>query len=125
MTRREFTRKTKAQAFARCGGNCEVCGVRLAPGKFRYDHILPDVLGGEPTLENCKVQCVACDAPKTAADIGRIRKADRQRDKHTGASDRPSRFRSRGFEPSVPQRRASRPLSPEKQLPPRRIGGEP
>ena len=84
-SRREFTRKTKAQAFARADGHCEVCRTRLVPGKFRYDHILPDVLGGEPTLENCKVQCVACDAPKTADDIRRIRKADRQRDKSSGA----------------------------------------
>jgi 5-methylcytosine-specific restriction endonuclease McrA len=85
MSRREFSRKTKAQAFARAEGKCEVCSARLAPGKFRYDHRIPDALGGEPTLENCVVQCVACDAPKTATDVARIRKADRQRDKHNRA----------------------------------------
>lgn len=116
--RREFSRKTRAQAFERSKGCCEVCGARLAPGKFRYDHILPDVLGGEPTLENCKVQCVACDAPKTADDIKRIRKADRQRDKHNGAMGRkpwPKKLR----QPAPPQNRASTPLT--KPLPPRRI----
>ena len=113
--RREFSRKTRAQAFERSKGCCEVCGTRLVPGKFRYDHILPDVLGGPPTLENCKVQCVTCDAPKTADDIRRIRKADRQRDKHTGAA-LPSQ---RGFRRSPPQQRASSPLT--KPLPPRRL----
>lgn len=116
--RREFSRKTKAQAFQRANGNCEVCTARLTPGKFRYDHILPDVLGGEPTLENCKVQCLACDAPKTADDIRRIRKADRQRDRHTGAIAKPSQLRSAGFPKASPQRRASSPLI--KTMPDRR-----
>lgn len=116
--RREFSRKTKAKAFERAGGNCEVCGSRLSVGKFRYDHILPDVLGGEPTLENCKVQCLACDAPKTAADIARIRKADRQRDKHTGAFAKRRQIQSAGFPSSPPQARATTPLA--KRMPPRR-----
>ncbi|MEZ2410494.1 HNH endonuclease [Bosea sp. RCC_152_1] len=116
--RREFSRKTRAQAFERSKGHCEACGAHLMPGKFRYDHILPDALGGEPTLENCKVQCVTCDAPKTAADVTRIRKADRQRDKHTGAYERkkwPKQIRR----PAPPQCRATAPLS--KPLPPRRF----
>lgn len=115
--RREFSRKTKAQAFQRAGGNCEVCTARLTPGKFRYDHRLPDALGGDPTLENCVVQCLACDAPKTADDIRRIRKADRQRDKHNGATARKP-WPKRPKTPAPPQRRASSPLS--KQLPVRR-----
>lgn len=118
--RREFSRKTKAQAFTRSKGCCEVCGVRLSVGKFRYDHILPDALGGDPTLENCKVQCSSCDAPKTADDIRRIRKADRARDKHTGALAKPAFPQSRGFDKRPAQRRASAPLA--KQMPPRRLG---
>lgn len=83
--RTEFTRKVKALAFQRANGECEICTARLMPGKFRYDHRLPDALGGEPTLENCVVQCIACDKPKTADDVRRIRKADRQRAAHIGA----------------------------------------
>ncbi len=89
--RTEFTRKTKALAFQRSNGNCEICTAKLMPGKFRYDHKLPDWLGGEPTLENCVVQCLSCDAPKTADDIRTIRKVQRVRDKHTGAIKRTSR----------------------------------
>jgi 5-methylcytosine-specific restriction protein A len=84
MTRREFPNKVKAAAFQRANGNCEICGARLTVGKFRYDHRLPDALGGEPTLDNCVVQCLPCDKPKTAADVTRIRKADRQRNRHLG-----------------------------------------
>lgn len=84
MTRREFPNKVKKAAYQRANGYCEICGAVLTVGKFRYDHRLPDALGGEPTLENCVVQCLPCDKPKTAADVTRIRKADRQRYRHLG-----------------------------------------
>ena len=62
------------------------------PGKFRYDHTLPDWLGGEPTLENCKVLCSSCDSEKTyQGDVPRIAKAKRQRARHIGAETRASR----------------------------------
>lgn len=83
--RQEFSRKVMAAAFQRAGGKCETCGAHLRPGKFQYDHILPDVLGGEPALENCRVLCTPCHAGKTADDVRRTRKADRQRDRHIGA----------------------------------------
>lgn len=96
--RTEFSAKVKAQAFERSGGFCEKldaegkrCGLKLQTGKFRYDHILPDWLGGEATLENCCVQCLACDAPKTAADQTRIAKTKRQHLAHIGAKARKGR----------------------------------
>lgn len=89
--RREFSTKTKAAAWERSQGLCEHvsngirCGLPLHHGKYTYDHILPDWLGGEPTLENCQVlgRC-CCDKPKTAADQGRIAKTKRQRNAHAG-----------------------------------------
>jgi 5-methylcytosine-specific restriction protein A len=84
MTRREFPAKIRLAAYERAGGHCEVCTAKLYPGKFRYDHRIPDALGGEPTLQNCVVQCVACDAPKTAADQTTIAKSKRIRAKHAG-----------------------------------------
>jgi 5-methylcytosine-specific restriction protein A len=84
MTRREFPAKVRLAAYERAGGHCEVCTAKLYPGKFRYDHRIPDALGGEPALENCVVQCVACDAPKTAADQTTIAKSKRIRAKHAG-----------------------------------------
>ena len=85
MARREFNRKTRAAVFLRANGHCEECKAKLKVGEGEVDHILPDALGGEPTLENAKLLCRVCHAPKTADDIRRIRKADRMRDKHRGA----------------------------------------
>lgn len=87
MTRREFPKAIKVAAFDRAKGRCEECTARLVPGKFEYDHDLPDGLGGEPTLENCVVRCTSCHNPKTAKhDIPMIAKAKRSRAKHLGAA---------------------------------------
>lgn len=58
--------RSKVAAFERCRGRCEDCGARLVPGKFEYDHVNPDGLGGEPVLDNCAVRCSTCHALKTA-----------------------------------------------------------
>jgi 5-methylcytosine-specific restriction protein A len=89
--RQEFSKKVRLAAWDRCGGHCEGCTAKLYPGKFTYDHIIPDWMGGEPTLENCQVICSACDKPKTAKDQGDIAKAKRIRAKHAGIR-KPSRF---------------------------------
>ena len=95
--RREFSAKVCAAAFQRADGRCEGerngdrCGTRLTVGKFRYDHILPDWLGGEPTLANCQVICMACDGAKTQADQTRIAKTKRIRARHIGAVSPSSR----------------------------------
>lgn len=94
MPRREFSAKVKVAAFARCGGLCEKCSARLSPGKIDYDHIIPDALGGEPTLDNCAVLCRSCHrgaGSKTSADVKIIAKAKRVAAKHTGAKAAPRR----------------------------------
>lgn len=101
MTRREFSKKTRAEAFMRCGGLCEGCGARLKTGEGEYDHRIPDALGGEPTLDNCQVLCVPCHrgaGAKTAQDVKAIAKVKRIQMKHSGAwpaSKTP--IKSRGF----------------------------
>lgn len=89
--RTEFTTKTKTLAFERSKGNCEKCGNKLFTGKFRYDHIIPDWMGGDNSLENCCVQCIDCDKPKTANDQKNIGKTRRIRNKHIGIKKK-SRF---------------------------------
>jgi len=84
--RRNFPAKVKAAAFERANGKCESCTGKLYPGRFHYDHDIPDGLGGEPTLDNCVVRCTACHGVKTAKqDIPMIAKADRLKAKHIGA----------------------------------------
>ena len=77
--RKEFPARVKLAAWQRAGGRCEAdgCGALLMPGRFRYDHRIPDQMGGEPTLKNCQVICAECDKPKTATDQGDIAKAKR------------------------------------------------
>lgn len=117
--RREFSQSVRKLAFARCckpNGipKCENCGHELRAGNIEYEHLDPDGLGGEPTLENCGVWCaVPCSSKKThAVDNPRMRKADRVLKKTYGLE--PSKrqpIRSAGFRKPDPQRRASTPVS--------------
>jgi hypothetical protein len=85
--RKEFSAKVKAAALRRCmlGGSkpgvpqCEGCGVDLSPRTGTiFEHVTADGLGGEPTLENCKVHCFTCAEIKTLTeDNPRMAKADR------------------------------------------------
>jgi hypothetical protein len=85
--RREFSKAVKRDAFLRANGKCdgEQCGARLTVGKFHYDHDIADGLGGEPTLENCKVLCHACHSVKTRThDVPAIAKTKRISDRAKG-----------------------------------------
>ena len=100
--RKEFPARVKAAALKRCmsvGGvpRCEGmietlrerCGYVLTAGGTFYDHIQPDGLGGEPTLENCQVLCRTCHDAKTfGEDNPRMTKADNQRKRHFGIKAR-------------------------------------
>ena len=85
LTRTEFPLAVKKAAFARaCKRDgmpkCEApgCGRIIRAGHLRYEHIHPDGLGGEPTLENCGVWCDVCADRKTfTEDNPRMQKADR------------------------------------------------
>lgn len=90
--RREFPPKVRVAAFERAGGVCEHrasgvrCSTKLRPGDLFYDHVIPDALGGEPTIENCQCLCKAHHDPKTREeDVPRIAKAKRQARNHIGA----------------------------------------
>jgi len=87
-TRREFPDVVKKEAFKRSGGFCECdqkCGVPLITGNIRYNHRIPDWMGGEPTLDNCQVLTRNCDKPVTAKDQSNIAKAKRVHVKNIGA----------------------------------------
>jgi len=83
--RLEFSRKVRAAIIARAAGKCEACTAVLRPGEGEVDHILPCSLGGKPDIANGWLLCRLCHVEKSATDIRRTRKADRQRDKATGA----------------------------------------
>lgn len=121
MTRREFSKGVRAKAADRSKGLCEGCGVKLPVGGYHFDHDVPDGLGGEPTVENCRVLCLPCHKVKTIEhDNPRMQKADRQRKSIALGIRKPPTIQSRGFSKAHPQRRASSPLRQDKQLPQRR-----
>lgn len=119
MSRREFPRKVKAAAIARANGHCERCKAALKKGEAEVDHILEDALGGEPVLANAQVLCRVCHTAKTAERVRMIRKADRQRDKDTGAIRPKQAIKSRGFDTS--QHKAKRVAKTINQLPRKRL----
>lgn len=112
MPRRDFPRKIKAAAIASAAGHCERCKAVLKKGGVEVDHILEDALGGEPVLANAQVLCRPCHAEKTAERIAKIRKADRQRDKASGAI-RPKQSIAA---PPKPEKPAAKPMPPRRSL---------
>lgn len=111
MARKEFTRKIRTAAIERAAGHCEKCKAALKKGEAEVDHILPDVLGGEPVLANAQVLCKVCHTEKTADDIRRTRQADRQRDKNNGAIKPSSKLATKDKQP----KRLTKQLPPRKR----------
>lgn len=111
MPRRNFSDRVRQCALDRSGGKCQGCGNPLQDGKFAYDHIIPDALGGEPVLSNCQVLCDkfegSCHWQKTyREDFGRIAKAKRVGQKHRGEYRKPKFvMKSRGFDKNGPKRK--------------------
>lgn len=124
-TRTEFPQSVRKPAFARCcqqapdgvenlpgRPQCENCGVELRSGNIVYEHVTPDGLGGEPTLDNCKVFCrKICATKKTIdEDNPRMAKADAVLKRTYDLEPAKRKIQSRGFPQSKPQRTASRPI---------------
>lgn len=97
LERREFPQAVRKAAFRRCCRNgqphCETCGIALSARTGTiYEHVVPDGLGGEPTLDNCKVHCRNCADVKTRTeDIPRMAKADRALKKAFGLQPKKTR----------------------------------
>lgn len=100
--RKEFPAKIKFARWQHCGGHCENCGRKLFTGDIRYDHHIPDQLGGEPVFENCRVLCVDCHEVKTSMlDVPDIAKAKRRERAHAGIKRPRTITRWRRFDGSV------------------------
>lgn len=115
--RREFPQDVRKAALKRATRNskvfCETCGNECNERNgIIFEHIVPDGLGGEPTLDNCKVHCKTCADVKThTEDNPRMRKADRTIKARFNLKPTPrAKIQSRGFAKSEPQRRASAPI---------------
>jgi 5-methylcytosine-specific restriction endonuclease McrA len=98
LPRKEFSKAVKVAVIKRATKDnnvyCEGCSV-LAK-KWEIDHITPDGLLGEPTLENAKLLCQICHSEKTKVDVKNIAQAKRREAKHLGVRKKPT-LKSRGF----------------------------
>lgn len=102
-------------------GICWLSKRKIRPGEpWDLEHKTALCNGGQHRETNLAPALRDKHRAKTAADVAERAMIDRKRKADIGIR-RPAQIKSRGFEPSPPQRKASRPLSPEKQRPPRRI----
>lgn len=123
--RTEFPQKVRKAAFRRCCQQCNVegvanipgvpqcegCGNQLRPGGIFYEHMDPDGLGGEPTLDNCQVRCTNCKVKKDKVDNARMVKADNVLKASYGLKpSKTKKFQSRGFAKAPRQNKASSPI---------------
>ncbi|MCK1459128.1 HNH endonuclease [Bradyrhizobium sp. 2] len=114
--RREFPQSVRKAALKRCTRDskphCETCDAELGERTgIIFEHVTPDGLGGEPTLENCKVHCKTCADVKThTEDNPRMRKADRTIKARFGLKPTRVKIQSKPFAKAPPQRKASSPV---------------
>lgn len=92
--RRAFPKSIQREALARAAGQCEAalpsgdrCPCTLQPGRYRFDHRIPDRIGGAPDLANCQVICLGCDRAKYPRDRAVIDRTRRIEDRHAGITD--------------------------------------
>lgn len=89
MTRKNFKQSVQVACIKRATRDgvvyCEECSLPVR--KWEIDHINPDGLTGQPTLENAKLLCLPCHAVKTnTKDKPAIAEAKRREAKHLGAT---------------------------------------
>ena len=60
-SRAKFTRKN---LFIRDSNNCQYCGDRFSFDELTIDHVIPRVMGGKSTWENCVASCQKCNTDK-------------------------------------------------------------
>ena len=96
-------RLVKARIVMRQNGFCAMHpGEKLRPGHFDFDHELPLCLGGAHSENNIRAICKEAHRAKTAQDVSRKAKADRQRAKHLGIAKPKRGFRQwRGMDGTV------------------------
>ncbi len=90
--RKEFSARTKRQAWERANGFCQSCYMPLDRG-HHYDHIDPDWFSKDYELQNCQVICRDCHSIKTKRDIKNIAKSKRIINKRIKATTSKRGFR--------------------------------
>jgi 5-methylcytosine-specific restriction endonuclease McrA len=75
--RKAFPAKVRQAIYDRSGGECEACGVEIAPDNWHADHVIPVAFGGESTLANGQALCQPCNAAKGRLEAKMALRADK------------------------------------------------
>jgi len=117
MARKEFTRAIKVAVIKRATVDgktfCEECGA-LAK-RWEIDHVRPDGLLGEGSIEKEKLLCTPCHDEKTAQDVKSIAQAKRREAIHLGVRKKPS-LRGSGFPKSAKAPKEALKLPPRRPM---------
>lgn len=87
--RLKLSKQQRLELFLRHEGRCYLCGLTIRSGEaWDVEHIVAVGLGGGNDLENLRPAHAdaKCHKAKTKVDVGMMRKADRIKAKHLGAS---------------------------------------
>ena len=126
MTRREFPKSIRVSVIKRATKDsivyCEAC--KGLAKRFQIDHVRPDGLLGEPTLQNAMLICEACWAVKNPKDTTSIAKAKRREAKHVGAVKPKGQIKSAGFAKAERKHEGREPAPGQSEIA-RRFGEKP
>jgi 5-methylcytosine-specific restriction endonuclease McrA len=75
--RKAFPPKVRQAIYDRSGGECEACGVEIAPDNWHCDHVIPVAFGGESTLANGQALCQPCNTAKGKLEAKMALRADK------------------------------------------------
>ena len=117
MSRKEFPLKVRVTVIKRatrdCVIYCEGCGLPIK-GLFQIDHIIPDSLGGQQTLDNAQLLGRCCYSVKNPNDTRKAAKTKRVEAKYLGAKRSKQQIKSRGFQKV--EKKKKLPVPPARQL---------
>jgi 5-methylcytosine-specific restriction endonuclease McrA len=92
MSRKEFSKSTRAARYKHANGHCEDCGLSIQ-GIPEYDHDKEDYFDGSNDFANCRCLCRKCHDFKSAKNRPAIDKTRRIIEKAAGL-----RKTKRGFQ---------------------------
>ena len=85
-SRRTLSTTDRAKIFETAGGVCHICSVTIQAGqRWQADHVIPRALTGRDDLAVFSPAHERCHLVKTKRDVAVIAKAERIRNKFTGA----------------------------------------
>jgi 5-methylcytosine-specific restriction protein A len=104
--------RVRLRVFDRHGGTCHLSGRKIRAGEpWDCDHVIALINGGEHRETNLAPALRDKHREKTAEDVAEKAATYRKRAASLGIKPKRKQIQSRGFERSVPQRSASRPIT--------------